>query len=40
MKGEYEVKEPLLAKYIQMTKRLLAGYNYDLKGYQDKRIVE
>ena len=30
MKEDYEVKEPLLAKYVQIAKRLLAGFNYDL----------
>ena len=31
MKGEYEAKEPLLAKYVQTVKRLLVGFNYDLQ---------
>ena len=31
IKGEYEVKEPLLAKYVQMAQRLLEGFNYDLE---------
>ena len=31
MRREYEVKEPLLAKYVQTTKRLLEGFNYDLE---------
>ena len=29
--GEYEVKEPLLVKYVQLVKRLLENFNYILQ---------
>ena len=31
LKGEYEVKEPLLVKYAQMAKRLLEDFEYNLQ---------
>ena len=31
IKGEYKVKGPLLANYVQVTQRLLEGFNYDLE---------
>ena len=31
MKGEYEVKEPLVARYVQGTKRLFTSFDYNLQ---------
>ena len=31
VKGEYEVKDPLLIKYIQMVQSLLEDFDYDLE---------
>ena len=36
MKGKYEVKELLLVKYIQMAKRLLVSFDYDLQRIPNK----
>ena len=31
MRGEYEIKEPLLVKYAQVAKRLLDNFDYNLQ---------
>ena len=31
LRGEYEIREPLLVKYAQMAKKLLEDFKYDLQ---------